>query len=145
MKPHHWLVLYFSCFCSYNSVFNMKCFRFNLVVWQNLDWLLFIKLLKHWIFVVFHPTDTSNFLTKIGYPLSFVVQTDTFDLLILIGYPLSFVIELDSSNLSIRFYKNNRKCFGALILDGFMNKTWEYEFWFDKVNFENLSAFLLFV
>jgi hypothetical protein len=68
---------------------------------------------------VFHPTDTSNLLIEIGYPLSFVVQTDTLDLLILIGYSLSFVIELDSSNLSIRFYK----MLWVLILDGFMNKT----------------------
>jgi hypothetical protein len=60
---------------------------------------------------VFHTTDTSNLLIEIGYPLSFVVQTDTLDLLISIGYSLSFVIELDSSNFSIRFYKNNRKCF----------------------------------
>jgi hypothetical protein len=60
---------------------------------------------------VFHPTDTSNLLVEIGYPLFFVVQTDILDLLISIGYSLSFIIELDSSNLSIRFYKNNRKCF----------------------------------
>jgi hypothetical protein len=61
---------------------------------------------------VFHPSDTSNLLIKIGYPLSFVVQTDTLNLLISIGYSLSFVIELDSSNLSIEFYQNNRKCLG---------------------------------
>ena len=110
MKLHHWLVLYFSCFCSYNSDFNMKYFRFNLVMWQNLYWLLFIRLLKHWIFVVFHPLNTSNLLIEIGYPLSFVVQMDTLDLLISIGYSLSFAAELDSSNLSIGFYKNNRTC-----------------------------------
>jgi hypothetical protein len=61
---------------------------------------------------VFHPTDTSNLLIEIGYPLSFVVQMDTLDLLILIGYLLSFVIEMDSLNLSIGFYKNNRTCLG---------------------------------
>jgi hypothetical protein len=61
---------------------------------------------------VFHPSDTSNLLIKIGYPLSFVVQMDTLDILISIGYPLSFVIEFDSSKLSIEFYKNNRKCLG---------------------------------
>jgi hypothetical protein len=61
---------------------------------------------------VFLPADTSNLLIKIGYPLSFVVQTHTLDLLISIGYSLSFAIELDSSNLSIGFYKNNRKCLG---------------------------------
>jgi hypothetical protein len=44
---------------------------------------------------VFYPTDTSNLLIEIGYPLSFVVQTDTFDLLISISYSLSFAIELD--------------------------------------------------
>ena len=60
---------------------------------------------------MFHPTDTSNLLVEIGYPLFFIVQTDTLDLLISIGYSLSFVIELDSSNLSIRFYKNKRKYF----------------------------------
>ena len=48
---------------------------------------------------MFHPSDTSNLLIEIGYPLSFVVQTDIFDLLISIRYSLSFVIELDSSNL----------------------------------------------
>jgi hypothetical protein len=53
---------------------------------------------------VFHPTDTSNLLIEIEYPLSFVIQ------LISIEYSLSFVIELDSSNLSIGFYKNNRTC-----------------------------------
>ena len=90
----------------------MKYFRFDLVMWQNLYWLLFIKLLKRWIFVVFHLADTTNLLIKIRYPLSFVVQTDTLDLLISIGYSLSFAIELDSSNLSIEFYKNNRKCLG---------------------------------
>ena len=61
---------------------------------------------------MFHPTDISNLLIEIGYPLSFVVQTDTLDLLISIGYSLSFVIELDLSNLSIEFYKNNEKCLG---------------------------------
>ena len=61
---------------------------------------------------MFHPADTSNLLIEIGYLLSFVVQTDTLDLLISIGYSLSFAIELDSSNLSIEFYKNNRKCLG---------------------------------
>jgi hypothetical protein len=61
---------------------------------------------------VFHPLDTLNLLIKIGYPLSFVVQTDTLDLLISIGYSFSFVIYLDSSNLSIEFYKNNRKYLG---------------------------------
>jgi hypothetical protein len=61
---------------------------------------------------MFHPTDTSNLLIEIGYPLSFVVQMDTMDLLISIGYSLSFIIKLGSSNFSIRFYKNNRKCFG---------------------------------
>ena len=59
-----------------------------------------------------NPSDTSNILIKIGYPLSFVVQTDTLDLLISIGYSLSFALEFDSSNLSIGFYKNNRKCLG---------------------------------
>jgi hypothetical protein len=59
---------------------------------------------------VFHPIDTSNLLTEIGYPLSFVIQTDTLDLLISVGYLLSFTIELDLSNLSIGFYKNNREC-----------------------------------
>ena len=88
MKPYHWLTHYFSCFCSYNFEFDIKYFRFNLVMWQNLYWLLFIKLLKHWIFVVFHPADTSNLLIKIRYPLSFVDQTDTLDLLISIGYSL---------------------------------------------------------
>ena len=58
---------------------------------------------------MFHPTDTSNLLIEIGYPLSFIVQTDTLDLLISIGYSLSFAIELDSSNLLIEFYKNNTK------------------------------------
>jgi hypothetical protein len=61
---------------------------------------------------MFHPTDTSNLLIEIGYPLSFVVQMDTMNLLISIGYSLSFIIKLGSSNFSIRFYKNNRKCFG---------------------------------
>jgi hypothetical protein len=61
---------------------------------------------------VFHQSDTSNLLIEIGYPLSFIIQTDTFDLLISIGYLLFFVIELNSLNLSIRFYKNNRKCLG---------------------------------
>jgi hypothetical protein len=59
---------------------------------------------------VFHPIDTSNLLIEIGYPLSFVIQTDILDLFISIEYLLSFVIKLDSSNLSIRFYKNNRQC-----------------------------------
>jgi hypothetical protein len=54
---------------------------------------------------VFHPTDTSNLLIKIGYPLSFIVQTDTLDLLISIGYSLLFVIEMESLNLLIEFYK----------------------------------------
>ena len=54
---------------------------------------------------MFNPTDTSNLLVQIGYPLFFVVQTDTLDLLISIGYSLSFIIELDSLNLSVRFYK----------------------------------------
>ena len=61
---------------------------------------------------MFHLADTSNLLIEIGHPLSFVVQTDTLDLLISIGYSLSFTIELDPSNLSIGFYKNNRKCLG---------------------------------
>ena len=61
---------------------------------------------------MFHPTDTSNLLIEIGYPLSFVVQMDTLDLLTSIGYSLSFAIELDSLNLSIGFCKNNRKCLG---------------------------------
>jgi hypothetical protein len=61
---------------------------------------------------VFHLADTSNLLTKIGYPLSFVIQTDTLDLLISVGYLLSFAIELDSLNLSIGFYKNNIECLG---------------------------------
>ena len=61
---------------------------------------------------MFHPVDTSNLLIEIGYPLSFIVQTDTLDLFISIGYSLSFAIELDSSNLSIGFYKNNRKWLG---------------------------------
>ena len=61
---------------------------------------------------MFHPTNTLNLLIEIGYPLSFVVQTDTLDLFISIRYSLSFTIEFDSSNLSIGFYKNNRKCLG---------------------------------
>ena len=61
---------------------------------------------------MFHPADTSNLLIEIVYSLSFIVQMDTLDLLISIGYSLSFAIELDSSNLSIGFYKNNRKCLG---------------------------------
>jgi hypothetical protein len=47
------------------------------------------RIVKHWIFVVVHPSDKSN-------------------LLISIGYSLSFVIELDSSNLSIGFYKKKQ-------------------------------------
>ena len=61
---------------------------------------------------MFHLADTSNLLIEIGYPLSFVVQTDTLDLLNSFGYSLSFALKLDSSNLSIGFYKNNRKCLG---------------------------------
>ena len=61
---------------------------------------------------MFHPTDISNLLIEIGYSLSFVIQTDTLDLLISIEFSLSFAIELDLSNLSIGFYKNNRKCLG---------------------------------
>jgi hypothetical protein len=61
---------------------------------------------------VFHPTNTFNLLIKIGYPLSFIVQTDTLDLLIVIEYSLSFVIKMDSSNLSIGFYKNDRTYLG---------------------------------
>jgi hypothetical protein len=67
---------------------------------------------------VFHPTDTLNILIEIRYSLSFVVQTDTFDLLIVIGYSLSFIIEMDSSNLSIRFYKNDRTCLRFNFLTG---------------------------
>ena len=59
---------------------------------------------------MFHRADTSNLLIEIRYPMSFVVQMDTLDLLISIGYSLSFAAELDSSNLSIGFYKINRKC-----------------------------------
>ena len=33
--------------------------------------------------------------------------------------------------------------FWVLILDGFINKTWEYEFWFDEVNSENLSVLFI--
>jgi hypothetical protein len=70
------------------------------------------RIVKHWIFIVFHPLDPSNLLIEIGYPLSLVVQTDTLDLLISIGYLLSSVIEFDLSNLSIGFYKNNRTYLG---------------------------------
>jgi hypothetical protein len=70
------------------------------------------RIVKTWIFVVFHSLDTSNLFIEIGYPLSFVVQTDTLNLFISIRYSLFFVIELDSLNLSIKFYKNNIKCLG---------------------------------
>ena len=118
MKHHHWLILYFSCSCSYNSEFNIKYFRFNLVMWQNLYWLLFIKLLKRWIFVVFHLMDTSNLLIEISYLLSLVVQTNTLDLLISIG-----------------FYKNNRTCLGF----SFLIDEWTKH---ESINFDLIRSIL---
>ena len=116
----HEFIEYFYAFCSrkrldsstkvedeasslISSIFFMFLFVFSFQssYVTKLYCLLFIKLLKHWIFDVFHPTDTSNLSIEIGYPLAFVVQTNTLDLLISIGYSLSFVIKMDSSNLSI--------------------------------------------
>jgi hypothetical protein len=58
-------------------------------------------LIKHLIFIVFHLTNTSNLLTKIEYPLSFVIQTDTLDLFVSIEYSLRFVIRMNLLNVSI--------------------------------------------